>query len=98
MALVYADTAVAGHAPTAPQHPPTKPQSEQTDHYALGYQRAFITLLVVAHHAVITYNPFAPPLTSSLVEEPRWWKAFPVVDEQRSLAWLILNEIGRAHV
>ena len=30
---------------------------------AIGYLRAFITLLVVAHHSVLAYHPYAPPLT-----------------------------------
>ena len=27
---------------------------------AVGYVRAFLTLLVVAHHAMLAYHPFAP--------------------------------------
>lgn len=50
---------------------------------ALGYLRAFITVLVLAHHAVLAYAPFAPPPPASLVDSPRWWQAFPVVDTQR---------------
>jgi peptidoglycan/LPS O-acetylase OafA/YrhL len=49
----------------------------------IGYLRAFITVLVLAHHAVLAYHPFAPPVPSSLVREPRWWQAFPVVDSHR---------------
>ena len=45
----------------------------------IGYLRAFITVLVVAHHAVLAYTPFAPP-AASLLTEPRLWRAFPVVD------------------
>jgi hypothetical protein len=50
---------------------------------ALGYLRALVTVLVVVHHAVLAYHPFAPPPTASLATEPRWWQAFPVVDSQR---------------
>jgi peptidoglycan/LPS O-acetylase OafA/YrhL len=50
---------------------------------SIGYLRAFITLLVLAHHAVLAYHPFAPAPASSLVAQPRWWQAFPVVDSQR---------------
>jgi fucose 4-O-acetylase-like acetyltransferase len=50
---------------------------------AVGTLRAVITVLVVAHHAVLAYNPFAPPPTSSLLTQPRFWGAFPVVDSQR---------------
>ena len=28
---------------------------------AIGYLRAFIPVLVVAHHAALAYHPFAPP-------------------------------------
>jgi hypothetical protein len=48
-----------------------------------SYLRAFITVLVLAHHAVLVYHPFAPPVPASLVTQPRWWQAFPVVDSQR---------------
>ncbi len=50
--------------------------------YSVGYLRAFITLLVLAHHAVLAYHPFAPPPPSSLLASPRWWQAFPVTDPQ----------------
>jgi peptidoglycan/LPS O-acetylase OafA/YrhL len=51
--------------------------------YALGYLRAFIVVLVIAHHAMLAYHPFAPPPPASLVAQPRWWQAFPVVDAHR---------------
>lgn len=50
---------------------------------AIGYLRAFITLLVLAHHAVLAYHPFAPPPGVALNGPARWWQAFPVVDGQR---------------
>jgi len=50
---------------------------------AVGYLRAFITLLVVAHHAVLAYHPDAPHVGTSLLTQPRWWQAFPVVDAHR---------------
>jgi hypothetical protein len=50
---------------------------------AIGYLRAFVTLLVLAHHAVLAYHPFAPPPQASLSAQPRMWQAFPVVDSQR---------------
>jgi hypothetical protein len=55
----------------------------------IGYLRASITVLVVLHHAVLAYHPFAPPPRASLLTEPRFWPAFPVVDVQRS-AWATL--------
>ncbi len=57
----------------------------------MGYLRAFITLLVVAHHAVLAYHPFAPPMASSLLAEPRWWLVFPIVDEQRWAGFMLLT-------
>jgi peptidoglycan/LPS O-acetylase OafA/YrhL len=53
----------------------------------LGRLRAFIIMLVVAHHAVLAYHPFAPPPPASLVAQPRFWQAFPVVDAHRSNAF-----------
>jgi peptidoglycan/LPS O-acetylase OafA/YrhL len=50
---------------------------------AIGYLRAFVTVLVLAHHAVLAYHPYAPPAAQSLVAQPRWWQAFPVVDSAR---------------
>ena len=50
---------------------------------AINYLRAFITLLVLAHHAVLAYHPFAPPPGAALDGPARWWEAFPVVDSRR---------------
>lgn len=50
---------------------------------AVGYLRAFVTLLVLAHHSALAYHPFAPPPPATLVAQPRWWQAFPVVDPQK---------------
>jgi peptidoglycan/LPS O-acetylase OafA/YrhL len=57
----------------------------------LGYLRAFITLLVVAHHAVLAYHPFAHLRHAALTAPPRFWQAFPVVDSHRSaaFAWFV---------
>jgi peptidoglycan/LPS O-acetylase OafA/YrhL len=49
----------------------------------LGYLRTFLTLLVVAHHALLAYHPYAPPPAGSLLTEPRLWMAFPIVDAAR---------------
>ena len=54
---------------------------------AVGYLRAFITLLVLAHHAALAYHPFAPERTAALVMQPRWWEAFPVVDPHKWTGW-----------
>jgi len=50
----------------------------------LGALRAVLTLLVVAHHAFLAYHPWAPAPATSLIAEPRFWAAFPIVDTQRS--------------
>lgn len=49
----------------------------------IGYLRAFIVALVVAHHAALAYYPFVPPPPASLIAQPRWWEAFPIVDPHR---------------
>jgi peptidoglycan/LPS O-acetylase OafA/YrhL len=60
----------------------TQPGSSSTDHDGIGTLRAAITLLVIAHHAVLAYHPFAPPPFASLHAAP-FWQAFPVVDPDR---------------
>jgi peptidoglycan/LPS O-acetylase OafA/YrhL len=50
---------------------------------AVGYLRAFVTLLVIAHHAALAYHPYAPPPPTSLGATPMLWQAFPVVDGHR---------------
>jgi len=50
---------------------------------SIGYLRAFITVLVVAHHAALAYATFAPPVVPSLVAPLRWWQAFPIVDSHK---------------
>lgn len=46
--------------------------SKPTSSYNLpiGYLRAFITVLVLAHHSVLAYHPFAPAVPTSLVTPP----------------------------
>ena len=57
---------------------------------SIGSLRAFITLLVLAHHAVLAYHPFAPAPPASLAAQPRRWQAFPVVDSQRWTGFALL--------
>jgi peptidoglycan/LPS O-acetylase OafA/YrhL len=66
----------------APVHPATGQTGSPAPTYvnAIGYLRAFIVVMVVAHHAALAYYPYAPPVAASLVTVPRWWQAFPVVD------------------
>lgn len=49
----------------------------------MGYLRAFVTLLVLAHHSVIAYLGQAPPPPRSLLEGSLAWSAFPVVDRDK---------------
>jgi peptidoglycan/LPS O-acetylase OafA/YrhL len=57
---------------------------------AIGYLRAFVTVLVLAHHAALAYHGFAPAPSTSLVTQPRLWLAFPVVDAQRWSGFTLL--------
>jgi peptidoglycan/LPS O-acetylase OafA/YrhL len=57
---------------------------------AVGYLRAFLVVLVVAHHAVLAYHPFAPPAPVSLVAQPRWWEAFPITDPRHWSGFALL--------
>ncbi|QOY90121.1 acyltransferase family protein [Paludibaculum fermentans] len=57
---------------------------------AIGYLRAVLVVMVVAHHAALAYHPYAPPINATLAVEPRWWQAFPVVDAQRWSGALLL--------
>lgn len=66
-------------APAARNDSPARAAGETT---GLGVLRAVITVMVVLHHAVIGYHPFAPPPFDSLRTYP-FWMAFPVVDPDR---------------
>lgn len=71
--------------PSASLDPPTlSPAEKVQDHLSIGYLRTFATLLVLAHHAVLAYVTIAPPPAHSLLTQPRWWAAFPVVDPHKS--------------
>ena len=61
-----------------------------TYNVSVGYLRAFITLLVVAHHAALAYHPYGPDAPRTLTAVPRMWQAFPVVDPQRSTILALL--------
>jgi hypothetical protein len=59
-------------------------------HHGIGYLRAFVTVLVLAHHALFAYNPAVPVPRESLLSG-RSWRAFPIVDAERSLGPLVFN-------
>jgi len=71
---------------------PTQSRSNPDVPYniAVGYLRACVTALVVAHHAILAYHPFAPPPPASLNGGPQWWRAFPVVDSHRWVGFSLL--------
>ena len=48
----------------------------------IGALRAFVTLLVIAHHTVLAYTPRPPPLIG-FNTPPFLWMAFPVQDPQK---------------
>ena len=85
-----ASTALAVQQPST--NKPTGPGlvTAPTYNVSIGYLRAFITLLVVAHHAALAYHPYAPAPPTSLTAIPRIWQAFPVVDPQRSTVFALL--------
>src|SRR5262249_27951716 len=69
---------------------PAPPGKERMN--AIGRLRNFVVLLVVAHHAVLAYNPFAPPAPRSLADWPPLWRAFPVADAARWSGFALFNE------
>jgi len=83
MNLTLADPPVVA----SPKPAASRPVTEYN--VAMGRLRAFVTALVVAHHAVLAYFPWAPPPPGSLDTPFRWWQAFPVVDTQRWTGWAL---------
>ncbi|HYL60334.1 MAG TPA: acyltransferase [Candidatus Acidoferrales bacterium] len=65
----------------APASIQREPIPRPTHNLALGYLRAFLVILVLAHHSVIAYLDSPPPLPKSLDDLPRIWRAFPIVDQ-----------------
>lgn len=83
-ALPLSSAAGLPAAPSAPaaQAPTASAPREHAQHAALGTLRGAVTLLVLAHHALLAYHPYAPPAGPSLTAMP-FWRAFPVVDTER---------------
>jgi Acyltransferase family len=65
--------------------PPPSQAPASNYNYAVGYLKAAIVALVVAHHAVLAYHPSAPTPPISLLTQPRTWQAFPIVDSHRAV-------------
>ena len=55
----------------------------------IGRLRAGLTALVVAHHAVLAYHPYAPPAPAALAGGSQAWQAFPVVDPHKWVGWAL---------
>lgn len=53
--------------------------------------RAAITVLVVMHHALLAWHPFAPPPRGAWSFPPTLWQAFPIVDRERAsgVEWIV---------
>jgi Acyltransferase family len=68
----------------------TNAQAKPAYNLSMGYLRAFLTILVLAHHSVLAYHPYAPPPPRLLTAPPLWWAAFPVVDTRRWSGFAVL--------
>jgi hypothetical protein len=49
----------------------------------LAYLRTFVVILVLAYHTSLAYFPRVPLTRTSLLTQPRFWKAFPILDSHR---------------
>jgi hypothetical protein len=49
---------------------------------SIAYLQAFVTLLVLLHHSVIAYSMDTPLPTTTFLQPPLLWRAFPIVDTQ----------------
>jgi peptidoglycan/LPS O-acetylase OafA/YrhL len=61
---------------------------------SIDYLRAFVVFLVVAFHSTLAYLPYAPA-PAQFVGGLEAWRAFPVMDDQRSPAagaFLLVND------
>jgi hypothetical protein len=50
----------------------------------VDHLRSFITVLVVAHHAVLAYHPYGPQPAAGFAQAPMLWRAFPVLDPAKA--------------
>lgn len=66
--------------------PATDPSAPVT--LALGNLRGLIVVMVVAQHAWLAYHPLAPAPQPTLAAHPRTWLTVPVVDTERSAAFV----------
>jgi peptidoglycan/LPS O-acetylase OafA/YrhL len=66
----------------AQERPRFAPAAGTEYNLAIGYLRAAVTVLVIAHHAFVAYCTFLPP-DAPFGTPPGWWKGFPVIDAGR---------------
>ena len=71
---------------TAPTADPSTHALAGNYYLSVGYLRAFITLLVLAHHSALAYHPYAPQPAASLLASPMW-QIFPIVDPHKWTGW-----------
>lgn len=57
---------------------PAKPERN----IAMSYLKAFVTLLVVAHHTAIAYVPGLPRAGPVFTKPPMFWSVFPIEDSR----------------
>src|SRR5580704_2697251 len=92
----FTDTLQRGHAADASAKPfqaksaaavATGPERN----LAIGYLRAFITVLVLAHHSVIAYIAGLPKGGASFTQPPLLWSAFPIQDKHNGTLFSLLT-------
>ena len=63
----------------------------QDRNLAVGYLRAFVTVLVLAHHSVIAYISGLPKASASFTKPPLLWSAFPIQDPHNGTLFSLLT-------
>jgi peptidoglycan/LPS O-acetylase OafA/YrhL len=61
---------------------------------AIGYLKAFITLLVVAHHSAIAYLPGLPQAGANFDKPPMLWSVFPIEDARTFAPFGVLVSVN----
>jgi len=82
-ATLRADVSVA---PSTPIGEGSGAASARAYHSALAYLRAFLVVLVVAHHSAIAYIDGLTSFPESLLIKPPLWRPFPVIDPRADWA------------
>ena len=84
-----AQTAAEPRAEAAPAV--TTTGAGQDRNLAIGYLRAFVTVLVLAHHSVIAYISGLPKPSASFTQAPFLWSAFPIQDPRNGTLFSLLT-------